>query len=324
MLGIHVKKPGGADQLEVIDVAVPKPQAGEILIKVHASALNRTDIVTREGKMSYLNDPILGVEVSGIVVDSNGTKLAKGEKVAGLVNGGGYAEYAVMPADRAMKIPDSFSFEQAAAIPEVFLTAYQTLFWHGRLQPAETVLVHAGGSGVGTAAIQLAKQIANATVITTAGSEEKLAVCQNLGADILINYKEKSFDQEVLEATGNHGANVILDFIGAKYWDKNLNSISQEGRWVLIGTLGGNVVQNINLMRIMSKCVQITGTLLTPRTDSYKAKLTNEFMNKAMPLFEQGKIKPVIDKVFSFKNVQDAHRHMEENKNIGKIILTWS
>ncbi|MFD2209124.1 NAD(P)H-quinone oxidoreductase [Virgibacillus halophilus] len=323
MLGVHAKNPGGPEQLELIDVAVPKPRKGEILIKVHAAALNRTDIITREGKMSYLQNPILGVEVSGTVIDSNGTNFVKDEKVAGLVNGGGYAEYAVMPAERAMRIPDSFTFEEGAAIPEVFLTAYQTLFWHGRLQRRESVLIHAGGSGVGTAAIQLAKQITGAKVMTTAGSKEKLAVCKELGADVLINYKEESFDHEVLKATENQGANVILDFIGAKYWEMNTKSISQEGRWVLIGTLGGSTVEKMNLMTLMSKCVQITGTLLTPRSDQYKADLTKEFMDVAMPLFKQNKIKPIIDRAFSFQDVQKAHQHMEDNKNIGKIILTW-
>ncbi|MDY0396627.1 zinc-binding dehydrogenase [Virgibacillus halophilus] len=203
------------------------------------------------------------------------------------------------------------------------MTAYQTLFWHGRLQRRESVLIHAGGSGVGTAAIQLAKQITGAKVMTTAGSKEKLAVCKELGADVLINYKEESFDHEVLKATENQGANVILDFIGAKYWEMNTKSISQEGRWVLIGTLGGSTVEKMNLMTLMSKCVQITGTLLTPRSDQYKADLTKEFMDVAMPLFKQNKIKPIIDRAFSFQDVQKAHQHMEDNKNIGKIILTW-
>jgi putative PIG3 family NAD(P)H quinone oxidoreductase len=239
----------------------------------------------------------------------------------GLVNGGGYAQYALMPADRAMKIPDNLSFEEAAAIPEVFLTAYQTLFWLGELTDQETVLIHAGGSGVGTAAIQLAKKLTKAKIITTAGSKEKLDFCHSLGADICINYKEQSFDEEILKATNNQGVDVILDFIGASYWEKNLKSIKTDGRWVLIGILGGTVVEKVNLMELLLKRVQLKGTLLTPRSDEYKKELTEEFVKKAMPLFRKNEIKAIVDHVFPFEEVQRAHEHMEANKNVGKIIL---
>lgn len=242
----------------------------------------------------------------------------------GLVNGGGYAEYAVMPANRALKIPDNLSFEEAAAIPEVFLTAYQTLYWIGKLKRHETVLIHAGASGVGTAAIQLAKQVSDAKVIVTAGSKEKLEFCKQLGADTLINYKEQSFDEEVLQATDGEGVDVILDFIGASYWEKNLASIKKAGRWVLIGVLGGGVVEKVNLMELMAKYVQLSGTLLTPRSDEYKADLTKEFAEVVMPHLERGNIKPIIDTVFPIEEVATAHNYMEENRNIGKIILRQS
>lgn len=184
-------------------------------------------------------------------------------------------------------------------------------------------MIHAGASGVGTAAIQLAKQLADATVIVTAGSEKKLAFCKELGADVLINYKDQSFDEEVRKATNGKGADVILDFIGADYWKKNAASIAQEGRWVLIGILGGNIVPEVNLLELMAKCVQLTGTLLTPRSDAYKARLTKEFMDRVMPLMDQGKIRPVVDKVFPYEQVKDAHEYMEQNKNIGKILLSF-
>jgi putative PIG3 family NAD(P)H quinone oxidoreductase len=298
------------------------PGKGEILIKVKASAINRTDIVSREGKSGYMANPILGIEVSGEVVETGeGANIQTGTRVMGLVNGGGYAQYALMPADRAMKIPDNLSFEEAAAIPEVFLTAYQTLFWLGELTDQETVLIHAGGSGVGTAAIQLAKKLTKAKIITTAGSKEKLDFCQSLGADICINYKEQSFDEEILKATNNQGVDVILDFIGASYWEKNLKSIKTDGRWVLIGILGGTVVEKVNLMELLLKRVQLKGTLLTPRSDEYKKELTEEFVKKAMPLFRKNEIKAIVDHVFPFEEVQRAHEHMEANKNVGKIIL---
>lgn len=322
MKGVIVNNPGGPEQLEITDLPSPQPQAGELLIEVHAAAVNRTDIVMREGKAGYATNPILGVEVAGTVIEVNGESTFKvGDRVMGLVNGGGYAEYAVMPMDRAIPIPDSFSFAEAAAIPEVFLTAYQTLYWIGKLQQGETVLVHAGASGVGTAAIQLAKQISKATVIVTAGSAKKLDFCRELGADVLINYKEQSFDEEVLRATNGQGADVILDFVGADYWAKNLASIKKEGRWVLIGVLGGVKVPQVNLFALMAKCVQVTGTLLTPRSDEYKAKLTQDFILNIMKHFEIGSIKPIIDTSYPLEKVSEAHIRMERNQNTGKIIL---
>lgn len=322
MKAVVVKQPGGAEQLEFQDFPKPKLQAGELLIQVKASAINRTDIVSREGKAGYMTNPILGIEVAGEVVETaSGTNIEVGTRVMGLVNGGGYAEYAVMPADRAMAIPDNLSFEEAAAIPEVFLTAYQTLFWLGDLKDDDTVLIHAGGSGVGTAAIQLVKKMTKAKIITTAGSQDKLDFCRSLGADIGINYKEQSFEEEVLKATNNQGVDVILDFIGASYWEKNLKSIKTDGRWVLIGILGGTVVEKVNIMDLLLKRVHLKGTLLTPRSDEYKKELTEEFVANAMPLFKQNEIKAIVDQVFSFEDIQKAHKHMEANKNVGKIIL---
>lgn len=322
MKAVTVKEPGGADQLQVIDCEIPQPKEGELLIKVKAAAVNRTDIINRESPLGYLENPILGVEVSGVVEKAGvGTKIAIGTPVMGLVNGGAYAEYVVMPEENAITIPKNLSFEEAAAIPEVFLTAYQTLFWIGQLKREETVLIHAGGSGVGTAAIQLAKQIENVKVITTAGSREKLDFCQALGADIGINYKEEDFEEVVLRETDGKGVNLILDFVGASYWTKNLASVSVDGRWVLIGILGGQEVPNVNIMDLLRKRVQITGTLLTPRSNAYKAALTADFSSHVLPLFEQEKVRPIVDCTFPLKDIQQAHEWMEANKNIGKIII---
>ena len=322
MKAITVKQPGGAEQLQVVEYEKPIPKDGELLIKVKAAAVNRTDIINRQNSSGYLKNPILGIEVTGIVEGAGAdTKTPVGTRVMGLVNGGGYAEYVVMPDERTIVIPENLSFEEAAAIPEVFLTAYQTLFWIGQLRAGETVLIHAGGSGVGTAAIQLAKQLGKANVITTAGSNEKLDFCRSLGADVCINYKEQNFDEVVLEATNNQGVDLILDFVGASYWSKNLASIKVDGRWVLIGILGGAEIEKINLMDVILKRIQLTGTLLTPRTDEYKAALTTEFFSKTMELFRNNKLRPIIDHVFPFDQIQQAHEHMENNKNIGKIIL---
>lgn len=324
MKAISIKKPGGSEQLEIQERPVPSLEEGELLIKVQASAINRTDTLTRENKQLSEPYPILGVEVAGIVVDSNlaDEKIAIGTRVAGLVNHGGYAEYVAMPADRVFHMPDTMSFEEAAAIPEVFLTAYQTLYWLGKLKQGETVLIHAGASGVGTAAIQLAKKMTKANVIVTAGSEEKLEFCKELGADKGINYKKEDFAKEVLDYTQNKGVDLILDFIGASYWDQNVASIKTDGRWILIGTLGGTIVEKVNLGVFLQKRIAIQGTLLTPRSDQYKAELTNEFVKKVMPYFENNSIKPIIDTTFSFGDVTSAHLYMEENKNTGKIILS--
>lgn len=323
MKAVIVKQPGGADQLSIEEQPKPVPNADEILVKVQAAAINRTDILNRERSLTYIESPILGVEVAGVVEEAGkNTTILPGTRVMGLVNGGGYAEYAVMPADRAMIIPENLSFTEAAAIPEVFLTAYQTLYWLAQLKQRETVLIHAGGSGVGTAAIQLAHILNDAYIMTTAGSEEKLTYAKSLGADVVINYKEQDFSKEILQVTKDQGVDVILDFIGASYWEKNLRSIAVDGRWVLIGILGGDTVEKVRLMDLMQKRVQLTGTLLTPRSDAYKAKLTREFIQIASPYFTRGDIKPIIDRVYPMEDIRLAHERMENNKNIGKIVIS--
>lgn len=323
MKGIIIQENGEDKTLVIGEMNAPVLETGDLLIEVRAAGVNRTDILTKNQGSSYAAYEGLGVEIAGVVaqVEGENTGFSVGDWVMGLVDGGGYAEYAKLPADRTMHIPEGLSFEEAAAIPEVFLTAYQNLFWHGKLEEKESVLIHAGGSGVGTAAIQLARQLVDAKILTTAGSKEKLDVCQELGADVTINYKEQAFDDEVLRATDQKGVNVILDFIGASYWNKNNRSIAESGRWVLIGMLGGVEVPNVNLLALMKKYVEITGTLLTPRSAEYKAKLTQEFAEQVLPLFTQGKLKPIVDIVFPLEEAEEAQAYMEANRNIGKIIL---
>jgi tumor protein p53-inducible protein 3 len=324
MKAVSMIHPGDASQLVIQQRKKPVPKASELLIEVKATALNRTDLLTRANTSLSAPYPILGVEVSGVVVENPGKEeqFKLGTRVAGLVNHGGYAEYAVLPADRAIILPEAIDFESGAAIPEVFLTAYQTLYWLGELKPEETVLIHAGGSGVGTAAIQMAKQLTKARVITTAGSKGKLAFCKELGADKAINYKKEDFSDQVLAYTEQEGVDVILDFVGASYWKKNMASLKKDSRWILIGTLGGSIVKELNLLELLTKRVTLKGTVLTPRSDSYKAKLTKEFTKVVMPYLELGMIRPIIDRTFLLEDVAKAHRYMEANKNIGKIILT--
>ncbi|WP_348919966.1 NAD(P)H-quinone oxidoreductase [Enterococcus rotai] len=304
------------------EAVIPVREKGQLLIKVAAAAVNRTDLVAKETGNLPKGNAILGVEVSGIVVESDTDLFPCGSRVMGLVNGGGYAEYVVMNVGNAMPLSDQLTFEEGAAIPEVFLTAYQTLFWLGNLTTAQTVLIHAGASGVGTAAIQLAKQLSSAKIAVTASSAEKLALCRKLGADSLINYREEAFSQKIIEETGGRGADLILDFVGASYWEQNLASIAVDGYLILIGILGGTIVKDVNLMTLLQKRITVKGTLLTPRSDAYKAELTKEFVARTNKLFAAGRLKPIIDSVFQLENVENAHRYMESNKNKGKIILT--
>ena len=319
-----IKQPGGRDKLIIKDQPLPTPTKDEVLVKVDSTAINRTDIMTREDSSLKAPYPILGVEISGIVEKEapNYPELKRGTRVAGLVNRGGYAEYAVMPANRAIVVPDSMSLIDAAAIPEVFLTAYQTMFWLGELKPQETILIHAAGSGVGTAAIQLAsRKITDANIIATAGSKHKLEMAKALGAQHTINYKKEDFAKKVLDYTNGHGADVILDFVGASYWEQNLKSAAIDGRWILIGTLGGAEVEKISISDLMKKRLSLKGTLLTPRSDDYKAKLTQEFSKRIIPFFEEDIIQPIIHSVLSFEDLPEAHRQMEASENTGKIII---
>lgn len=325
MKAILVKEPGGTEQLNLVDIDKPKPNKEEVLVKVKAAAVNRADIVKRVGK--YPNQAkeniSLGLEVSGVIesVGRENSKYKVGDEVCGLMAEGGYAEYAILREDVIIPKPENLSFFEAAAIPEVFMTAYQTLFWLGKLKKGEHVLIHAGGSGVGTAAIQLAKQ-AGATVTVTAGSKEKLNFCQTLGADTLINYKEENFSEVIQEKTKKRGVDLILDFIGASYWEMNMKSIAVEGRIVLIGLLGGARVENFNLNHILAKRIQVTGTLLNPRSDQYKADLVKDLVDSSLNLFKSGDLKPVVDSTYKLADVGDAHNHMQASKNIGKIVLT--
>ena len=324
MKAVLVRQPGGPEQLTLGEYPTPEPGPGELLVRVHATALNRADILQRRGLYPPPPgaSPLLGLEAAGVVaaLGEGCAGWRVGDRVFALLPGGGYAEYVTVPAAMALPIPPSLSFEQAAAIPEAFLTAFQTLFWIGRLQAGEWVLIHAGASGVGTAAIQLARD-AGARVAVTAGSEPKLQACRDLGAEVAINYKLGPFAPKVLEATGGRGVDLILDFVGAPYWEQNLECLATDGRLVLIATMGGGIVDRFDLRRLMGKRLQVTGTTLRSRSLEYKTRLTREFAARALPKFADGTLRPVIDRVFPWEQVAEAHRYMESNRNIGKIVL---
>lgn len=318
-----IKKPGGREQLTQENRLQVQAQEGELLIKVKAFGINRTEILTRERTTLQPPYPVLGIELAGEVVENRSDRqdIKVGSRVMGLVNQGSYAELAVMPASMAMLIPENLSYVEAAAIPEVFLTAYQTIYWLGELQKGQTILIHAAASGVGTAAVQLARQLSGAQIIATASQKEKLDKVRELGANHVINYKQEDIAERVQEITDGKGADVILDFVGASYWETNIKSIAIDGRWVLIGTLGGSVVDSVDLYQLMTKRVHLKATLLTPRTNKYKAELSKEFSENALALMAEGKLSPIIYKEVDFDHLPQAHEIMENNENIGKIIV---
>jgi len=323
MQAVLIKAFGAADQLYLGDYPDPRPGVREILVNVRATALNRADLLQRQGKYPPPSgeSPILGLEMAGEVVELGNevTKWQTGDPVYGLLGGGGYAERVVIHEDLAMPIPDYLTFEQAAAIPEAFLTAFQALHWLAKLQPDESVLIHAGASGVGTAAIQLAKQ-SNAPIFVTA-SANKHDFCRQLGADYTIDYKKENFVTTILEKTDGKGANVVLDFIGAPYLQQNLEVLQLDGRLVLLALMGGAIVTELSIHHILRKRLQIIGSTLRNRSLEYKISLTRDFRLFAENLFASSQLQPVIDRVFDWHDVIAAHRYMESNENKGKIVL---
>ena len=320
MKAILFDQPGGPEVLRYGDTPDPQPAPGDLLVRVRATAINRADILQRRGGYPPPAgaSPILGLELAGEVVIGAGD-WRPGDRVMAVVTGGGYAELATVPVGVVMRIPDQLSFEQAAAIPEAFLTAFLNLFTLGHLQSGETVLVHAGASGVGTAAIQLARA-GGARVITTAGSDEKLERCRELGAEVTINYKRESFPERVREATGGRGVDLVLDFVGAPYWDGNMASLARGGRLTIIGFLGGSRGQ-IDVGPIMGKSLTVASTTLRGTPLPQKTALTQAFVESALPRFERGELQPVIDSVYPLDQAAEAHRAMEANRNAGKIVL---
>ncbi len=324
MRAIVITKPGGPEVLRLQDAPEPECGPDDLLVEVRATALNRADLLQRMGR--YPDPPdapadIPGLEMAGVVArkGSRVTEHRPGDRVFALLSGGGYAERVVVHRAMALPIPANLDFQQAASIPEVFFTAYDALFNWCRLQMGERALIHAAGSGVGVAAIQLAKA-AGATVLGTAGSAEKLCKAAALGLDAGINYREQDFAEVVREATGGRGVDVILDVIGASYWEKNIASLAVKGRLVLVGTMGGGKVET-NIGGLMPKRLSVFGTVLRMRSFAEKAALTEQFRRHVLPLLESGRLRPVVDRVFPLAQAADAHRYMESNANFGKIVL---
>jgi putative PIG3 family NAD(P)H quinone oxidoreductase len=323
MQAIIFETPGDPDVLRLCEVPAPVPGPEQLLVRVRATALNRADTLQRRGQ--YPPPPgesdILGLELAG-EVEAIGAAVhgfAPGDRVFGLVGGGGYAEKALIDYRMAMPIPPGWDFIRAAAVPEVFFTANETLFTLAGLQGGETVLIHAGASGVGTAGIQMARYV-GARVLVTAGSAEKITRTIELGAEVGINYKEEDFATRVQELTSNAGVDLIQDFIGAAYWQRNLQCLKAGGRLVLVGLMGGAEVK-ADLGLIMRKRLRIIGSVMRSQPLANKIAITQRFRERWLPLLASGTIRPIIDRTFPLAEAAAAHRYMEENRNIGKIVL---
>ena len=324
MRAVVMSGSGGPEVLSVGEAEAPRPGPGQVLLRVAATAVNRADLQQRAG--NYPPPPgeseILGLEAAG-VIEAVGEGVAGwkvGDRAMTLLGGGGYAELAVAPASTLMPIPAGFDLTTAAALPEVFLTAYLNVFREAGLREGETLLVHGGASGVGTAAIQLAKALRGARVFVTVGNPDKAAACRELGADAAILYKQEDFGARVRELTDGRGADVILDHIGAKYLEGNLGCLATYGRLVIIGLLGGAKAE-LNIGRLMVKRQRIIGSVLRARPVEEKAALTAAFRDEVLPLFEAGRLKPVIHAVLALDEARRAHEMMGANVNTGKIVL---
>lgn len=324
MTCIGISKPGGPEVLIPETRNLPKPGAGELLVKVAAAGVNRPDVAQRSG--SYPPPPgasdLPGLEISGEVVavgpDVRRHKI--GDQVMSLTAGGGYAQYCIAPDAHAMSVPKGLSIVEAGATPETLMTVWHNVFERGALQPGETLLIHGGSSGIGTMAIQLAKAFGS-KVIVTVGGQDKADACLKLGADRAINYKTEDFVTEVKKATGDKGADVILDMVGGDYIEKNYDAAAMDGRIVQIAFLGGPKA-TVNFTKLMIKRLHHTGSTLRPRTHADKAAMVAAIEAKVMPLLQAGKVKPLIDGTFPLAQAADAHRRMETSQHIGKIVLT--
>lgn len=324
MTAIGFDAPGGPDVLKPQQRPVPQPGPGQVLVHVAIAGVNRPDVLQRMG--GYAPPPgasdIPGLEFAGriIALGEGVSRYEVGDQVCALVAGGGYAEYAVVHEDNALPIPSGLSLEEAGAIPETFFTVWTNVFQRGGLRKGESFMVHGGTSGIGTTAIQLAKAF-GATVLATAGSDEKCAACRELGADHAINYRTEDFVAAAKAATGGRGVNLILDMVGGDYINRNYDAAAESGRIVQIAFLNGPKAE-VNFSRLMLKRLTHTGSTLRPRTIAEKAGIARELEEKVWPLLTEGRCKPVIHARFPLAQAAEAHRLMESNAHIGKIVLT--
>jgi putative PIG3 family NAD(P)H quinone oxidoreductase len=324
MIAIEIREPGGPDVLTPVERPRPSPGAGEVLIKVAAAGVNRPDVFQRRGR--YPPPPgasdIPGLEVAGTIVEigEGVDDWPTGAMVCALVGGGGYAEYCAAPAPQCLPAPRGLALSAAAAVPETFFTVWTNVFERGRLVAGESILIHGGTSGIGTTAIQLARA-RGAKVFATAGSAEKCAACERLGAHRAINYRDEDFAAAVKSATDNRGVDVVLDMVGGDYFARNVDVLATEGRLVEIATLSGAKAE-INIQTMMQRRLTITGSTLRARPVAEKGAIAAAVRREVWPLLESGAVKPVVFKTFPLRQAADAHRLMESSAHIGKIVLT--
>lgn len=325
MRQIHFDGAGGPDVIRVGEADVPQPGPGKVLVEVAAFGINRPDCIQRQGL--YPPPPgesaIPGLEIAGkIVALGEGVSgLKAGDEICALVGSGGYAEYALADAALCLPRPKALSMIEAAGVPETYFTVYDNVFTRGALKKGETFLVHGGSSGIGSTAIQLAKQF-GATVIATAGSSDKCAFCRTIGADHAIDYRAQDFVAETLAITQKRGVDVILDMVGGPYIAKNISLLALEGRLVQIAFLQGPMVEKLNYTPVMVKRLTLTGSTLRPRTLAQKAEVAKELREKVWPLLDSGAVKPLVHATFPMNETRAAHELMESSAHLGKIIVT--
>ena len=325
MKAITLRDFGGPEMMQFSTVDIPAPGEDQILVKVINTSVNRPDVIQRQG--NYPPPPgdseILGLEIAGVVesTGANTSRFKPGDRVVALVGGGGYAEYALALEAHCMSIPKSISFEQAACICETYITAYLNLFMLGELQGKKSVLIHGGGGGVATAAIQLSKALSPETEVIVTASSAKLDRVLEQGADQVIDYREQAFADEIRRITEKRGVDVILDHIGAQYLDANMKSLALAGTLMLIGVMGG-IKAELNLATMMVKRQRIIGSVLRSRPIMEKAAIIDQFETTVMPLFAAGKIEPLISARFPLQDAAAAHQMMEQGGHFGKIVLT--
>jgi putative PIG3 family NAD(P)H quinone oxidoreductase len=324
MRAITIPTPGDADALVLDEVPTPEIADEEVLVTVAAAGVNRADLVQRQG--FYPPPPgasaYPGLEVSGTIsaLGSAVTDWAVGDQVCALLVGGGYAEEVAVPAAQLLPVPAGVSLVEAAALPEVVCTVWSNVFMTANLQPGQTLLVHGGSSGIGTMAIQLAREV-GARIAVTAGSPEKLAACGDLGAEILVNYRDQDFVEVLADATEGRGADVILDNMGAKYLARNVSALAVRGRLVIIGLQGG-VKAELDIGALLRKSAAVIATSLRGRPAAEKASIVAAVRQHVWPLVESGRVKPVVDRTFTLAQAPEAHRVLEAGGNIGKVLLT--
>ena len=332
MRQVEVARPGGPEAMRLATGTVPRPGAGEVLIRVLAAGVNRPDVAQRQGAYPPPPgaSPLLGLEVAGEVAALGGpagapggdgpVAWAVGDPVCALVNGGGYAEYCVAPATQCLPWPDGYDAVRAAALPENLFTVWANLVEIGGLRAGQVALVHGGSSGIGITAIQLGVEL-GASVLVTAGSAEKCAACERLGAALAVNYRERDFVDAVREHTGGRGVDVVLDMVAGDYTPGNLASLAMDGRLVLIAFLRGAVVETLDLTRIMTRRLTVSGSAMRPRTPAQKGAIAARLRERVWPALSAGRCAPVIERVFELADVAEAHALMESSRHIGKIVL---